>query len=110
MISAIQKTLLRRLRSISRNSAYPSVVRIAFILIGGGGSDVFILGAGEGESIITDFESGDVIGLAGGLGAGSLYSVQDGGNTVIGTFSGDLLAVVLNTTVDQFVDSTFISA
>ena len=79
------------------------------ILIGGGGSDVFILGAGEGESIITDFESGDVIGLAGGLGAGSLYSVQDGGNTVIGTFSGDLLAVVLNTTVNQFVDSTFIS-
>jgi len=79
------------------------------ILIGGGGSDVFLLAAGEGESIITDFESGDFIGLAGGIGSNELYKVQDGSNTVIGTFGGDLLAVALNTTADQFSDGTFLS-
>ena len=79
------------------------------ILLGGGGSDIFVLTGGEGESIIVDFESGDLIGLAGGLGAGELYKVQDGENTVIGTFGGDLLAVALNTTVDQFTDSTFLA-
>ena len=79
------------------------------ILIGGSGSDVFILTEGEGESIITDFESGDLIGLTGGISAGDLYKVQEGSNTVIGTFGGDLLAVALNTTVDRFGDSTFLS-
>lgn len=79
------------------------------ILLGGGGSDVFFLTAGEGESIITDFESDDLIGLAGGISADDLYKVQDGSNTVIGTFGGDLLAVALNTTVDQFGNDTFLS-
>ena len=79
------------------------------ILIGGGGSDVFILTAGEGESIIVDFESGDLIGLAGGISASELYKVQDGSNTVIGTFGGDLLAVALNTTASQFTDDTFLT-
>jgi len=79
------------------------------ILIGGSGSDVFVLAAGEGEAIITDFESGDLIGLAGGISASELYKVQDGSNTVIGTFGGDLLAVALDTTASQFSDSAFLS-
>ena len=78
------------------------------ILSGGSGSDVFILSAGEGAAIITDFESGDLIGLAGGIGASELYKVQDGSNTVIGTFGGDLLAVALNTSADQFSESAFL--
>ena len=75
------------------------------ILIGGSGGDVFVLAAGEGEAIITDFESSDLIGLSGGISSSELYKVQDGGNTVIGTFGGDLLAVALNATVDQFTDA-----
>ena len=80
------------------------------ILVGGSGDDVFILTAGEGEAIITDFESGDLIGLGSGISASDLYTVQDGSNAVIGTFGGDLLAVVLNTTVDQFSSDAFLSA
>ena len=79
------------------------------ILIGGGGRDLFVLTAGEGEAIVTDFESGDLIGLGGGISASNLYTVQDGSNTVIGTFGGDLLAVVLNTTADQFSSNAFVS-
>ena len=79
------------------------------ILIGGSGSDVFVLAAGAGESIITDFESGDLIGLAGGISSSDLYKVQDGSNTVIGTFGGDLLAIALNTNVDQLSDSAFLA-
>lgn len=79
------------------------------ILIGGSGSDVFVLAEGEGEAIITDLESGDFIGLAGGISSSDLYKVQDGSNVVIGTFGGDLLAVALNTTVDQFGNDTFLS-
>ena len=56
-----------------------------------------------------DFESADLIGLEGGISAGSLYKVQDGDNTVIGTFEGDLLAVAVNTTVDQFTNDRFIA-
>lgn len=80
------------------------------ILFGGAGADTFGLGVGAGVDVIIDFESSDLIGLAGGISADSLYRVQDGANTVIGTYAGDLLAVVLNTTVDQFADSTFIAA
>ena len=79
------------------------------ILIGGGGTDIFILEGGTGEAIITDFESGDLIGLAGGISASNLYKVQDGNNTVIGTFDGDLLAVALNTTASQFTEDVFLS-
>ena len=79
------------------------------ILFGGEGSDVFGLEMGEGASIIIDFESGDMLGLTGGMSADSLYKVQDGSNTVIGTYEGDLLAVVIGTTVDQLSDSTFVS-
>lgn len=81
-------------------------VEIAF---GGTGNDIFALEAGEGVMNIMDFEDGDMIGLKGGISANNLYKVQDGSNTVIGTYEGDLLAVAINTTVDQFSDSTFMS-
>ena len=79
-------------------------VEIAF---GGTGNDIFALEAGDGVMNIMDFEHGDMIGLKGGISANNLYKVQDGNNTVIGTYAGDLLAVAINTTVDQFSDSTF---
>ena len=81
-------------------------VEIAF---GGTGNDIFALEAGDGVMNIMDFEDGDIIGLKGGISANNLYKVQDGSNTVIGTYAGDLLAVAINTTVDQFSDSTFMS-
>ena len=81
-------------------------VEIAF---GGTGNDIFALEAGDGVMNIMDFEDGDMIGLKGGISANNLYKVQDGSNTVIGTYEGDLLAVAINTTVDQFSDSTFMS-
>lgn len=81
-------------------------VEIAF---GGTGNDIFALEAGDGVMNIMDFEDGDMIGLKGGISANNLYKVQDGSNTVIGTDEGDLLAVAINTTVDQFSDSTFMS-
>ena len=64
------------------------------ILFGGAGTDIFALSAGEGVDIIMDFESSDLLGLTGGISASGLYRVQDGANTVIGTYEGDLLAVV----------------
>lgn len=79
------------------------------VLFGGTGTDIFGLAAGEGVDVIIDFESSDLIGLAGGISADGLYTVQDGANTVIGTYEGDLLAVVLNTTADQFTTDTFIA-
>ncbi len=79
------------------------------ILFGGSGADTFSLGAGAGVGIIMDFENADLIGLEGGISAGSLYKVQDGDNTVIGTFEGDLLAVAVNTTVDQLTNDRFIA-
>jgi len=79
------------------------------ILFGGAGTDIFALSAGEGVDIIMDFESSDLLGLTGGISASGLYRVQDGANTVIGTYEGDLLAVVLNTSADQFTESTFIA-
>ena len=82
----------------------------AVVLFGGDGADIFALNAGEGVDTIMDFENGDLIGLAGGISAGNLYKVQDGANTVIGTYQGDLLAVAINTTADQFTDDVFVAA
>lgn len=80
------------------------------IVFGGSGADVFSLAMGEGVDNIMDFESGDLIGLAGGISASQLYKVQDGANTVIGTYGGDLLAVVVNTFADTFTEDKFIAA
>ena len=82
-------------------------VEIAF---GGAGNDIFALEAGAGEMNIMDFEDGDKIGLKGGISASNLYKVQDGSNTVIGTYGGDLLAVAVDTTVSQFGNDVFVAA
>ena len=82
----------------------------AVVLFGGDGADIFALNAGEGVDTIMDFENGDLIGLAGGIDAGNLYKVQDGANTVIGTYQGNLLAVAINTTADQFTNDVFVAA
>ena len=79
------------------------------ILFGGAGADIFVLIPGSGTDIILDFQADDLIGLGGGVGTGDLYKVEDGSNTVIGTFTGDVLAVVVGASADQFVDSSFIS-
>ena len=80
------------------------------LLFGGAGTDIFAIAPGEGTNVILDFESGqDLIGLSGGLSLGQMYIVQSGANTVIGTFEGEVLSVVLNADANQFVESTFLS-
>ncbi|MDZ4251029.1 MAG: M10 family metallopeptidase C-terminal domain-containing protein [Sulfuritalea sp.] len=78
-------------------------------LVGGAGADVFAFAAGDGGStlaaadLLYDFEDGiDRIALAGGLDFAGLSITQGNGidtaasNTVIGTGSGEYLAVLLN--------------
>ena len=78
-------------------------------LVGGAGGDVFVFAAGDGGStlaaadLLYDFEDGiDRIALAGGLAFADLTISQGNGtdtaagNTVIGTGSGEYLAVLLN--------------
>ncbi len=77
---------------------------------GGQGADTFVLAIGEGTDAITDFEIGtDFIGLADGLTFGQLYRTQAGANTVIGTYAGEVLSVVLNAEASQFTESVFLS-
>ena len=81
------------------------------IVFGGEGTDTFVLAAGEGANILLDFTSGeDLIGLSDGLSFGQLYRVQDGSNTVIGTYAGEVLAVALNANAEQFTESAFVAA
>ena len=79
------------------------------VLFGGAGADIFVLASGEGVDSILDFESRDLIGLAGGLSLGQLYRVQDGNNVAVGTYAGELLAVFIDTTVAQVNAATFLS-
>ncbi|WP_088889339.1 calcium-binding protein [Leptolyngbya ohadii] len=56
------------------------------LLVGGAGVDTFVLARGNGNDIIQDFRNGqDFIGLGGGLAAGDLKFVQQGGSTIIQT-------------------------
>ncbi len=80
------------------------------IYTGGEGADIFALMIGDGVSVINDFEAGiDRIGLQDGLRFGQLYRVQDGANTAIGTFEGELLAVAVNADASQFGAYAFVS-
>jgi len=79
------------------------------ILFGGSGTDIFVLIPGAGTDTVLDFQADDLIGLGGGVGTSDLYKVQDGSNTVIGTFAGDVLAVVMDASADRFIDSSFLS-
>ncbi len=89
-------------------------------LVGGAGADVFVFAAGDGGTslaaadMLYDFEDGiDRIALAGGLDFANLTITQgDGtdtaaGNTVIGTSSGEYLAVLLNTSTGTITGLDF---
>ena len=89
-------------------------------LTGLSGSDIFVLGPGYGGGIpsladtFSDFEHGiDMIGLTGGLGFADLTISQGNGtdtaagNTVIGTNSGEYLAVLLNTSASTITALDF---
>lgn len=57
------------------------------VLTGGGGADSFLIAAGFGQDVITDFNAGDVIAFATGLFADFVdlmgHAVQQGSNVVI---------------------------
>lgn len=89
-------------------------------LTGLSGSDIFVLGPGYGGGIpsladsFSDFEHGiDMIGLTGGLSFADLTISQGNGtdtaagNTVIGTNSGEYLAVLLNTSASTITALDF---
>ena len=78
-------------------------------LFGGAGSDIFALAPGQGVDIIMDFQSDDLIGLGGGIGFGDVYRVQENNKTIIGTYAGEVLAVVIGTDASQFTQETFIA-
>ena len=72
------------------------------LLKGGEGKDIFSLELGGGTDILLDFAAQtDLIGLSAGLTFRNTYRVQSGQDTIIGTQTGEVLAVVLNTTVEQ---------
>ncbi|NER39311.1 MAG: choice-of-anchor D domain-containing protein [Oscillatoria sp. SIO1A7] len=74
------------------------------ILTGGNGSDSFVLKAGYGSDILTDFEDGqDFLALADGLTVGQLAISQENGSTLI-RFEEELLATLQN------VDASLISS
>ena len=79
------------------------------LLWGGLGSDIFAIASGEGVDVVLDFDRHDRIGLADGLSLGQLYRVQDGANVAIGTYAGELLAVVTDTTLDLLGDTAFLT-
>ena len=79
------------------------------LLWGGQGSDIFAIASGEGVDVVLDFDRHDRIGLADGLSLGQLYRVQDGANVAIGTYAGELLAVVTDTTLDLLGDAAFLT-
>ncbi|WP_310451427.1 calcium-binding protein [Sulfuritalea sp.] len=89
-------------------------------LVGGAGADVFVFAAGDGGASLTaadmlyDFEDGiDRIALTGGLDFADLAISQGNGadtaagNTVIGTDSGEYLAVLLNTSASTITALDF---
>ena len=89
-------------------------------LVGGAGADVFDFGAGDGGAglaaadMLYDFEDGiDRIALTGGLSFADLTISQGNGtntaagNTVIGTNSGEYLAVLLHTSASAITGGDF---
>ena len=77
---------------------------------GGGGSDLFVFGNGDGTDTILDFEVGtDLIGLVEGeLEFADLTLTQDGANTLLGvTDSGEFLAVLNGVQASVLDESSF---
>jgi 5'/3'-nucleotidase SurE len=76
---------------------------------GSQGSDIFVLGIGEGTDTIVDFEVGiDLIQLIGDLSFSQLSFSQQGGNTVI-SFEDETLALLENITPSNLNEASFIT-
>jgi Ca2+-binding RTX toxin-like protein len=77
-------------------------------LTGGAGSDLFVLSAGQGFDIITDFSlgSGDRLSLSGGLSFSDLTITGVGRNTII-SFGSDELALLRNVRAGSITASAF---
>ena len=75
-------------------------------LQGGKGKDTFVLAIGEGTDTITDFQSQDLLGLAGTLTFGQLSITQDGDNTLIG-FDDESLAILSGVEANTLTDGVF---
>lgn len=76
--------------------------------IGGGGADIFVLDSGKGFDIIRDFGKGkDQFGLGGDLKFGDLEFTQLGSKTLISSESGDLLAEVRKTALEDLTRDLF---
>jgi hypothetical protein len=80
-------------------------------LTGGNGSDQFVLAAGKGGDVITDFQDGvDFLALSGGLTFAQLAFTQSGNNTVITQLvSNELLATLNGIAVNLITQADFVS-
>ena len=74
-------------------------------LTGGNGRDTFVLSVGEGVDIITDFDTKDLIGLAGGLGIGDLSFA---GNDILVSDTSQLLATLTGIDTASLNSSQFV--
>ena len=74
-------------------------------LTGGNGRDTFVLSVGEGIDTITDFDSKDLIGLAGGLGIGELSFV---GSDIFVTDTNEVLATLTGIDTTSLNSSQFV--
>ncbi|MEG3970144.1 S8 family serine peptidase [Microcoleus sp. T2B6] len=85
------------------------------VLIGGTESDIFVLEAQEGTDILTDFNLNDRdrLGLAAGLTLDELIVYQGTGDnsdsTLISTKTGNLLAIIKNTSASAIDNSAFLT-
>ncbi|EDX85252.1 type I secretion target GGXGXDXXX repeat protein domain protein [Synechococcus sp. PCC 7335] len=74
-------------------------------LTGGNGRDTFVLSVGGGVDTITDFDSKDLIGLAGGLGIGELSFV---GSDIFVTDTNEVLATLTGIDTTSLSNSQFV--
>ncbi|MEG3928586.1 S8 family serine peptidase [Microcoleus sp. D3_18a_C4] len=85
------------------------------VLIGGTESDIFVLEEQEGTDILTDFNLNerDRLGLAAGLTLDELIVYQGTGDnsdsTLISTKTGNLLAIIKNTSASAIDNSAFLT-
>ena len=74
-------------------------------LTGGNGRDTFVLSLGDGVDTITDFDTKDLIGLAGGLGIGDLSFT---GNNIIATDTNEVLATLTGVDTTSLNSNQFV--
>jgi Ca2+-binding RTX toxin-like protein len=79
-------------------------------LTGGGGNDIFVVRAGYGSDTVTDFQSGDVLKLA-GYGLTRFADVMDGlrqeGSSTVLRLNSSESVRFLNTSLDDFKSDNF---